>query len=59
MGQVVQSEMPNVELSEGDVAVQKPLTMDELDLFWSSVGIKKKSQNGKLKGSDNQEKLAH
>lgn len=44
----------------GDVVVQKSLTMDELELFWSSVGIKNKSKNsGKLKGSDNQEELAH
>lgn len=34
------------------MVVQKPLTMDELDLFWS---LEKKSQAAdKLKGSDNQ-----
>ncbi|XP_060042319.1 DNA-directed RNA polymerase III subunit RPC6 isoform X3 [Erinaceus europaeus] len=61
--QVIQNEMPHIEAQQRAVAINRLLSMGQLDLLRSNTGLLyriKDSQNaGKMKGSDNQEKLVY
>ncbi|XP_010632456.1 DNA-directed RNA polymerase III subunit RPC6 isoform X2 [Fukomys damarensis] len=61
--QVIQNEMPQIEAQQRAVAINRLLSMGQLDLLRSNTGLLyriKDSQNaGKMKGSDNQEKLVY
>ncbi|XP_023575983.1 DNA-directed RNA polymerase III subunit RPC6 isoform X4 [Octodon degus] len=68
--QVIQNEMPHIEAQQRAVAINRLLSMGQLDLLRSSTGLLyriKDSQNAgsvsfflsKMKGSDNQEKLVY
>ncbi|KAF7240492.1 DNA-directed RNA polymerase III subunit RPC6, partial [Varanus komodoensis] len=61
--QVIQNDMPHMEAQQRAVAINRLLSMGQLDLLRSSTGLLyriKESQNaGKMKGSDNQEKLVY
>ncbi|KAM5309266.1 LOW QUALITY PROTEIN: DNA-directed RNA polymerase III subunit RPC6-like [Glossophaga mutica] len=61
--QVIQNEMPHIEAQQWAVAIDRLLSMGQLDLLRSNTGLLyriKDSQNaGKMKGSDNQEKLVY
>ncbi|XP_036179411.1 DNA-directed RNA polymerase III subunit RPC6 isoform X7 [Myotis myotis] len=68
--QVIQNEMPHIEAQQRAVAINRLLSMGQLDLLRSNTGLLyriKDSQNAgpvsfflsKMKGSDNQEKLVY
>ncbi|XP_015266051.1 PREDICTED: DNA-directed RNA polymerase III subunit RPC6 isoform X3 [Gekko japonicus] len=61
--QVIQNDMPHMEAQQRAMAINRLLSMGQLDLLRSSTGLLyriKESQNaGKMKGSDNQEKLVY
>ncbi|RMB93649.1 hypothetical protein DUI87_29876 [Hirundo rustica rustica] len=61
--QVIQNDMPHMEAQQRAVAINRLLSMGQLDLLRSSAGLLyriKDSQNAsKMKGSDNQEKLVY
>ncbi|XP_027696256.1 DNA-directed RNA polymerase III subunit RPC6 isoform X2 [Vombatus ursinus] len=61
--QVIQNEMPHIEAQQRAMAINRLLSMGQLDLLRSNTGLLyriKESQNtGKMKGSDNQEKLVY
>uniref|UniRef100_A0A673VD65 DNA-directed RNA polymerase III subunit RPC6 n=1 Tax=Suricata suricatta TaxID=37032 RepID=A0A673VD65_SURSU len=61
--QVIQNEMPHIEAQQRAVAINRLLSMGQSDLLRSNTGLLyriKDSQNaGKMKGSDNQEKLVY
>uniref|UniRef100_A0A8C2LBU6 Polymerase (RNA) III (DNA directed) polypeptide F n=1 Tax=Cricetulus griseus TaxID=10029 RepID=A0A8C2LBU6_CRIGR len=61
--QVIQNEMPHIEAQQRAVAINRLLSMGQLDLLRSNTGLLyriKETQNaGKMKGSDNQEKLVY
>uniref|UniRef100_A0A2K6F2S0 Uncharacterized protein n=1 Tax=Propithecus coquereli TaxID=379532 RepID=A0A2K6F2S0_PROCO len=61
--QVIQNEMPHIEAQQRAVAINRLLSMGQLDLLRSNTGLLyriKDSQNaGEMKGSDNQEKLVY
>ncbi|XP_066034154.1 DNA-directed RNA polymerase III subunit RPC6 isoform X3 [Chamaea fasciata] len=61
--QVIQNDMPHMEAQQRAVAINRLLSMGQLDLLRSSAGLLyriKDSQNvSKMKGSDNQEKLVY
>jgi hypothetical protein len=52
--------MPHIETQQGHIAIHNSLKVGEISVFWCSLRIKKINYNaGKLKDSDNQEKLAY
>uniref|UniRef100_A0A2D4FPA0 Uncharacterized protein n=1 Tax=Micrurus corallinus TaxID=54390 RepID=A0A2D4FPA0_MICCO len=61
--QVIQNDMPHMEAQQRAMAINRLLSMGQLDLLRSSGGLLyriKESQNAtKMKGSDNQEKLVY
>ncbi|NXP75160.1 RPC6 polymerase, partial [Ramphastos sulfuratus] len=61
--QVIQNDMPHMEAQQRAVAINRLLSMGQLDLLRSNAGLLyriKESQNAsKMKGSDNQEKLVY
>ncbi|KAJ7396605.1 DNA-directed RNA polymerase III subunit RPC6 [Pitangus sulphuratus] len=61
--QVIQNDMPHMEAQQRAVAINRLLSMGQLDLLRSNAGLLyriKDSQNtSKMKGSDNQEKLVY
>ncbi|XP_019346595.1 DNA-directed RNA polymerase III subunit RPC6 isoform X3 [Alligator mississippiensis] len=61
--QVIQNEMPHTDAQQRAVAINRLLSMGQLDLLRSNAGLLyrvKDSQNtSKMKGSDNQEKLVY
>ncbi|XP_037261611.1 DNA-directed RNA polymerase III subunit RPC6 isoform X2 [Falco rusticolus] len=61
--QVIQNDMPHMEAQQRAMAINRLLSMGQLDLLRSNAGLLyriKESQNAsKMKGSDNQEKLVY
>ncbi|XP_019399602.1 PREDICTED: DNA-directed RNA polymerase III subunit RPC6 isoform X3 [Crocodylus porosus] len=61
--QVIQNEMPHTDAQQRAMAINRLLSMGQLDLLRSNTGLLyriKDSQNAsKMKGSDNQEKLVY
>ncbi|XP_025067910.1 DNA-directed RNA polymerase III subunit RPC6 isoform X2 [Alligator sinensis] len=61
--QVIQNEMPHTDAQQRAMAINRLLSMGQLDLLRSNAGLLyrvKDSQNtSKMKGSDNQEKLVY
>ncbi|XP_037752142.1 DNA-directed RNA polymerase III subunit RPC6 isoform X2 [Lepidochelys kempii] len=61
--QVIQNDMPHMEPQQRAMAINRLLSVGQLDLLRSNTGLLyriKESQNaGKMKGSDNQEKLVY
>ncbi|KAJ7409744.1 hypothetical protein WISP_112509 [Willisornis vidua] len=61
--QVIQNDMPHMEAQQRAMAINRLLSMGQLDLLRSNAGLLyriKDSQNAsKMKGSDNQEKLVY
>uniref|UniRef100_A0A5F8GF78 Uncharacterized protein n=1 Tax=Monodelphis domestica TaxID=13616 RepID=A0A5F8GF78_MONDO len=61
--QVIQNEMPHIEAQQRAMAINTLLSMGQLDLLRSNTGflcrIKESQNTGKMKGSDNQEKLVY
>ncbi|XP_019371688.1 PREDICTED: DNA-directed RNA polymerase III subunit RPC6 isoform X3 [Gavialis gangeticus] len=61
--QVIQNEMPHTDAQQRAMAINRLLSMGQLDLLRSNAGLLyriKDSQNAsKMKGSDNQEKLVY
>ncbi|XP_030052098.1 DNA-directed RNA polymerase III subunit RPC6 isoform X1 [Microcaecilia unicolor] len=61
--QVIQNELPHLEPQHRAVAINRLLSMGQLDLLRSGTGLlyrlKDAQSSGKMKGSDNQEKLVY
>ncbi|KAM9315773.1 DNA-directed RNA polymerase III subunit RPC6 isoform 1-T1 [Gastrophryne carolinensis] len=61
--QVIQNEMPHIEAKQRAMAINRLLSTGQLDLLRSTAGLlyrlKETQAAGKMKGSDNQEKLVY
>ncbi|XP_075938786.1 DNA-directed RNA polymerase III subunit RPC6 isoform X2 [Anarhichas minor] len=61
--QVIQNDMPHLEPQQRAMAINKLLSLGQLDLLRNSSGLlyrmKDTQSNSKMKGSDNQEKLVY
>ncbi|XP_073484271.1 DNA-directed RNA polymerase III subunit RPC6 [Lithobates pipiens] len=61
--QVIQNEMPHIEAKQRAMAINRLLSVGQLDLLRSGTGLlyrlKDTQTAGKMKGSDNQEKLVY
>ncbi|XP_042372715.1 DNA-directed RNA polymerase III subunit RPC6-like, partial [Plectropomus leopardus] len=61
--QVIQNDMPHLEPQQRAMAINKLLSLGQLDLLRNSSGLLYRMKDGqsssKMKGSDNQEKLVY